>query len=198
MLYLERENSPGMDAFVDFRKALDTIEWKKRLYADDTTCTVFLRETESISHLLKLPSQFKVVSALEVNTFKTEVMWLGKWKNRSDTPFNFNWPVGPICAFVVFFSYDITKADNLNFDEKLRNMETILNIWENTKLTSIRKRTIVQILALSKLIFISSNLTLDINLSDKINSMIFNFIWQGKPPKIKKMTLIVEKKVKAD
>ena len=130
MRYLERENSPGMDAFVLFwisgKLSIPLVE--KRTYADDTTCTVFLRETESISHLLKLPSQFKVVSGLEVNTFKTEAMWLGKWKNRSDTPFNFNWPVGPICAFVVFFSYGITKADNLNFDKKLRNMETILNI----------------------------------------------------------------------
>ena len=54
------------------------------MYEDDTT--VFLKDTESISHLLKLLSQFKVVSGLEVNASKTEVMWLGKWKNSFDTP----------------------------------------------------------------------------------------------------------------
>ena len=87
----------------------------------------FSHDTESIHHLLKLLSQFKVVSGLEVNTSKTETMWLSKWKNRSDTPFNFNWPVEPISALGVFFSYDTTKTDELNFDEKLRNMEKILN-----------------------------------------------------------------------
>ena len=40
-------------------------------------------------------------------------MWLGRWKNKSDTPFNFNWLVEPICALGVFFSYDTTKADKL-------------------------------------------------------------------------------------
>ena len=54
------------------------------MHADDTT--VFLKDTESISHLLKLLRQFKVVSGLEVKTSKTEAMWLGKWKNNSDTP----------------------------------------------------------------------------------------------------------------
>jgi len=87
------------------------------MYVDDTT--VFLSVTDSISHLLKLLSQFKVVSGLEVNTSKTKAMWLGKWKNGSDTPFNFNWPVNPICALGVFFSHNTTKADKLNFNEKL-------------------------------------------------------------------------------
>jgi len=92
-------------------------EIKTTMYADDTK--VFLSDMESISYLLKLLSQFKVASGLKVNNSKTEAMWLGKWKNRSDTPFNFNWPVDPICALGAFFSYNTTKADKLNFDEKL-------------------------------------------------------------------------------
>jgi len=55
---------------------------------------------------IKVLSQFKVLCGPEVNTSKTEAMWLGKWKNKSDTPFDFNWPVEPIGALGVFFSYD--------------------------------------------------------------------------------------------
>ena len=107
-------------------------------------------------------------------------MWLGKWKDRSDTPFNFNWPVDPICALGVFFSYDTTKADNLNFNEKLRNMEKVLNIWKNRKLTLIGRINIVKTLGLSKLIFNSSKLTLPLNLSDTINDMIFFYMgWEA-------------------
>ena len=111
---------------------------------------VFLNDIESTSHLLKLLSQFKAVSGLEVNTSKTEAMWLGKWRNRSETPFDFNLPVDPNCAF---FSYNTTKADMLNFNEKRRNLEKILNIWKNRKLTLISEINIVKTLALSKLSF---------------------------------------------
>ena len=50
-----------------------------------------------------------------------------------DTPFNISWPVDPICALGVFFYYDATKAAKLDFDEKLRSMEKILNIKKNRK-----------------------------------------------------------------
>ena len=161
------------------------------MHADDTT--VFLRDTESISHLLKLLDQFKTVSGLEVNASKTEAMWLGQWKNRRDTPFNISWPVDPNCALGVFFSYDANKAAKLNLDEKLRSMEKILNIWKNRKLTLIGRINIVKTLALSKLIFNSSNLSSPNYLSGAVNNMIFNFIWENKPPKIKKATIIGEK-----
>jgi len=72
-------------------------------------------------------------------------------------------------------------------------MNKILNIWKNRKLTLIGKINIVKTLALSKLIFSSSNLNLPKHLSHTINSMIFNFIWQGKPPKFKRMTIAGEK-----
>ncbi len=110
-------------------------------------------------------------------------MWLGKWKNRCDTPFNLQQPVDPICALGVFFSYDTKKSDKLNFGEKLQSMEKLLNIWKNRKLTKIVRINIVKTLALSKLIFNSSNLSLPKDLPDTINNMIFNFIWEGKPPR---------------
>ena len=60
-------------------------EIKITQYADDTT--VFLRDFESVSQLLKLLGDFKSVSGLEINTHKTEAMWLGSWRNRKEKPF---------------------------------------------------------------------------------------------------------------
>ena len=65
------------------------------MYADDTT--VFLRDTESISQLLKLLNQFKTVSGLEVNASKIEAMWLRQWKNRRNTLLI---SIGPLTPFV--------------------------------------------------------------------------------------------------
>ena len=45
-------------------------------------------------------------------------MWLGAWRNRTDTSYNFKWPQEPIRALGVFFSYNSDDANNLNFGEK--------------------------------------------------------------------------------
>ena len=116
-------------------------EIKTSMYADHTT--VFVSDTVSIQHLLNMLEKFRSISGLQVNTSKTEALWLGSWKDRHDTPFNFGWPYDPICALGVFFSYNTLKAD------KLRSMEKVLNIWKCRKLTLIGKINIVKTLALS-------------------------------------------------
>lgn len=45
------------------------------LCADDTTVSV--RNVASIAHLLALLNDFKKLSGLEINTTRTEAMWLG-------------------------------------------------------------------------------------------------------------------------
>ena len=59
-------------------------EIKVTQYADDTT--VFVRDRESVTQLLKLLEEFKTNCGLEINTSKTEAMWLGSWRNCRETP----------------------------------------------------------------------------------------------------------------
>ena len=77
-------------------------ELKISQYADDTA--VFVRDLDSVVSLLKVLNEFKELSGLEINTTKTEAMWLGKWKDRKDEPFGFKWPKEPVNALGVFFS----------------------------------------------------------------------------------------------
>ena len=159
-------------------------EIKISMYADDTT--VFVRDLNSIKHLLNILKKFASISGLQINTSKTEALWLGLWKDRPDTPFNFNYPQDPICALGVFFSYNTPEANKLNFGDKLCSMEKVLNAWKCRKLTLIGRINIAKTLALSKLIFNASNLYVPPHVIDEANKLIFNFIWEGKPPKIKK------------
>ena len=62
-------------------------ELKISQYDDDTT--VFVRDLDSVVSLLKVLNEFKELSGLEINTTKTEAMWLGKWKDRTDERFGF-------------------------------------------------------------------------------------------------------------
>jgi len=92
-------------------------ELKISQYADDTT--VFGRNLDSVTGLLRVLNDFKGHSGLEMNTTKTEAMRLGKWKDRTDEPFGFKWPKEPINALGVFFSYNQQSANRLNFGEKI-------------------------------------------------------------------------------
>ena len=153
--------------------------------ADDTT--VFVRDLDSIAHLLSLLDKFKNLSGLEINTKKTEGMWLGCWKNNTETPFGFRWPRDPIKALGIFFSYDLNKTNELNFVEKIKNLEKTLNCWKRRNLTLYGKINIVKTFGLSKLIYNSSVLVVPENLIKEIEKLIFSFIWDGKPAKIKKV-----------
>jgi len=59
---------------------------------------------------------------------------------------------------------------------------------------SLNKINIVKTLGLSKLIYNTSVLVIPEQLIKEINSIISNFIWDGKPSKIKKSTIIGERK----
>ena len=101
-------------------------EIKITQYADDIT--VFLKNLESMSSLLDLLEKFERCSGLKINHTKSEAMWLGKWKNREDTPFNVKWPKDSVYALGIHFSNSERVSDKLNFHAKLDVLENTLKI----------------------------------------------------------------------
>ncbi len=89
----------------------------------------------------------------------------------------------PIRALRVFFSYNADEANNLNFGEKIRNLEKTLNGWKRRKLTLHGRIKIVKTLGLSKLIYNTSVFEIPEDNIKEINKLPFNFIWEGKPAK---------------
>ena len=161
-------------------------ELKISQYADDTT--VFVRDLDSVTSLL---NDFNKCSGLEINTTKTEAMWLGVWKTGV---MNLKWPKEPINALGVFFSYNQESADRSNFGDKILNLEKTLNTWKRRNLTLYGKINVVKTLGISKLIYSASVLPVSGNYIQEINKLILHFIWAGKPPKIKRNNIIGEKK----
>ena len=81
-----------------------------------------------------------------------------------------------------------------NFGKKIKILEKMLKIWKRRNLMLYGRINIVKTLGLPKLIYSASVLAIPDHYIQEINKITFNFIWEGKPPKIKKNTIIGEKK----
>ena len=90
-------------------------------------------------------------------------------------------------AVGLHFSYDpsLLRREYSRFRTNTANLE-------KRQLTLLGKINIVKALGLAKLIYSTSLLTISKPLIDHVNKIIFNFIWDGKTPKIKNKTIIAE------
>ena len=81
--------------------SINSNEFKLSQYADDTTCVV--RDTISASNLFKKLDLLRLCSGLELNTSKTEALWLSSNKHKTATPFGIRWPKDYVkCAWHLF------------------------------------------------------------------------------------------------
>ena len=131
---------------------------------------------------------------LELNRSKTEALWLGSNKNRTDTPFGIRWPKDYVNALGICFTTDQSISYSKNLESRLLSLEKCLNVWSSRDLTLYGKINIVKSWALSKLTFIASVPPIPDDLIKSVNKQIVDFIWSQKNPKIKKTTMIGEKK----
>ena len=65
------------------------LQFKVSQYADDTTA--FVKDEKSMLALFETISVFEKGSSAKLNKAKTEALWLGAWKNRSDEPLGLSW-----------------------------------------------------------------------------------------------------------
>ena len=136
---------------------------------------------------------FESCSGLKINQTKSEMLWLGSMRYRKDTILNLRMDSEPVYALGVHFSYDLEVSEKKNFHEKLVSLKKTLNMWSRRDLSIYGKINIVKTLALSKLVFICSVMETPRDFAKEVDKITFDFIWNHKPAKIKKTTLIMPK-----
>lgn len=78
----------------------------------------FLKSERSLLKLLEVVLKYERGSGAKLNTSKTEAMWLGRWRNNSDTPYGLKW-VTKMRILGVFFSNGLLSVENDNWKTKL-------------------------------------------------------------------------------
>jgi hypothetical protein len=158
-------------------------------YADDTSL-ILDGTKESLRESLLTLEWFYKISGLKVNMDKTKAVWLGSMR-ESDRRFcrenDLEWTNSFIALGVEFPVLDITSITDCNILPKIQNMKHLLNTWSYRNLTPLGKITVIKSLILPKI----SHLLISLpnpneQIINKNYNMFTRFIWNKKPPKIKK------------
>ena len=134
-----------------------------------------------------------MVSGLRLNNRKTEAVWIGAYKDRGDKLCpgkNLKWIKHKGKALGVWFSTHPEVALEANYAEKLAKVSNSLGCWELRRLPLLGKITVLKSLIVSQLVYILSPLTTNQRVLEEMNTLFFNFLWNGKGDKIKRNTMI--------
>ena len=93
------------------------------LYADDTATV--LKDPRSLSNLFSCVNVYERGTGAKLNRTKTEAMWLGAWRCRSDEPLGLTWVKKMKILGVVFGNI---PTEHFNWQPKLEKLKKSLNL----------------------------------------------------------------------
>ena len=161
-------------------------------YADDTSG--ILKNEKSAKSFLKEVELYGSYSGLKLNKEKTEGFRLGPNHNINNTnQFGISWSQTPIRLLGIFFSYDEEASNKCNFEKKIQDAKSVINLWKMRDLTTIGRIQIIKTYIISKFMYTCSVIHMPEMYTKEINKLIFTFIWKGGRDKVKRSIMIGNK-----
>ena len=163
-------------------------EIKLSQLADDTTC--FLSDHNSLEKLLDTFNDFSHCAGLKINFEKTNAKYIGSLRDSDYYPHGLSWIKGHVESLGIVHTQTDTDNYMYNFKPRIKTLENTLNVWRQRNLSLKGKVTIINSLALSPLIYVSSVVDTPEKAIKEIDSLISNFMWNNGSSKIAKQVLI--------
>ena len=137
---------------------------------------------------------FQICSGLKLNLNKTEIIPIGRNANKTiilpENLKSIQIKKGPFKALGVWYSINEEESINLNFAERIKNIQQLTNIWSGRLLSLKGKIMILKTLVLPQIQFLLGMIYVQEKTLIEIDKIFFKFLWNGKPAKIKKTTII--------
>lgn len=158
-------------------------------YADDTIIT--LKYTDKcFRRAVALFKEFEIASGLAVNYEKTEILPIGPIKYnfiRLAPEIKMKWTNGPIKCLGVVITHDVNQMIDINFMKSQTKIENLIQLWKKYNLTLQGKVVIINSFMISQLVYQFSVLPdPSLVMLEHIEKMLFKFIWNDKPDRIKR------------
>ena len=171
---------------------IDGTECKISQYADDTTLFLDGSKTSLEASLTSL-DRYHQISGLKMNVSKSEAMWIGEAKHKTDILFpekNLKWVQSFVKALGVYFSTNEELSLQKNTSEKIEKIGKLIENWSLRSLTLFGKITVIKAFLASQLVYILTPLHSCRKTLKEINDLLFHFLWNGKNDKIKRKVMI--------
>lgn len=156
--------------------------------ADDTT--LFLKSKYEIEKALNIIEIFGNFSGLKLNKNKTEGIWIGKLKHCKDKVCNVSFTNKPVKVLGLYVGINKKECDELNWSNKIEKIKNLIKSWEKRNLTLIGKILIVKTLIIPQFTYIASVTHFNQEYIKMLEKEIYKFIWNNKPDKVKRTTMI--------
>ena len=153
---------------------------KIQQYADDTT--VFIKDANDLKYVLKIVDTFSQFSGLKLNTDKCEGMWIG-FPLPEGLQHNIKWCIDNETMKILgvhFCPIRSTYEINENWDSKIQSMIDTIKLWNRRQLSPHGKVVIAKTVLVSKFIYLSQSIHIPKVVMQKIDQMLYKFIWQKK------------------
>ena len=127
-----------------------------------------------------------------MNKEKTKIIWIGRKnfsKDKLEVSVKLDWGDMEFTLLGLNFSVDLSKMLQLNYSKTITKMLKETKNWKTRKLTPIGKISLIKTNILSKIIHILTSLPAPEKVLTNINNILFSFLWDNKPDKIKRKTV---------
>ena len=170
---------------------INGVEFKLTQFADDTTL-ILDGSQPSLQAALNILEIYGNYSGFKMNKEKTKVIWIGKKRlsrEKLNVSVKLDWGSTEFTLLGLDFSTDLIKMEEINYTKIYEKMNGEINKWKNRKLTPFGKISIIKSNILSKGIHIMTSLPTPETFLNKVNSLLYSFLWNNKPDKIKRTTI---------
>lgn len=163
-------------------------ETKILQFADDSTLVV--ENEKSLLEALKVIQDFKQVSGLELNLHKTQGVNIGEVCLGSEAAHTIKWANTIKILGINFLVSDGKEKDwELNFEPALKKMRQVCAKWQMRHLSLKGKVVILNTLILPIIYYPMTMLPVKQAVLGETESIISNFLWNGKRAKISRTSL---------
>ena len=164
-------------------KNLEHLEHKTVQYADDMH--ICITSMPSLKELFRTLNKFEKATNAKINTDKTEALWVGKWMNRTDTPFDLKWTSTTVRFIGIHVGNKVgatgsKQISELNFAEQIEKIKIKIKFWKGKGISLCGRVKVVNIFLLSRLWFRTNALNLYTRQQNTIEVLVKNFIWRDK------------------
>ena len=164
---------------------VNTYEHKVGQYADDTFCLLD-GSNKSLNTVLSIFKKFEQLSGLKINVDKTQIVWLGS-KTGSEERMGhqgLKW-VEKFTLLGITFSVRLCEIDDLNYKDKLMDVEKVLLRFGKRHITLLGRITVLKTLAIPKLVHALTVLPPpSTEILTRLKQLITCYLWQNGKAKV--------------